>query len=165
MDSLKFHQLLNYYPAIGMVLAALLLAVGLGRGSESARRYGLRLVFAVALLTLVVVFTGEFASWDTPLYQGTRGEALAQHRLIGTVAFAIVEIAGIAALTALLRSGRYGRNGRAAAMIAFVLTVVASVLLVTVIFRGRQVKWAVIDPGPQPAVVRSIEMEKQLWHA
>lgn len=153
MDSLKVHQLLNYYPAIGMVLGALLLAFGLARGSESARRNGLRLVFAIALLTLVVVFAGEFASWDTALYTGPRGEALAQHRMMATVAFAIVEIAGIAALIALLRSGRDGRNGRVAAMIAFAMTVVAAVLLVTVIFRGRQVKWANARPEPAPVVV------------
>lgn len=156
MDSLKLHQLLNYYPAIGTVAGAVLLAFGLARASRGVTRFALRLVFAVALLTLAVVFTGEFASWDISLYTASRGEALEQHKIMATAAFAVVEMAGAVSLVGLLRSENHGTQGRWAVLAAFALTIVASVMLVVVIFRGRQVKWASFDPGPRPVSARPI---------
>lgn len=151
MDSLKLHQLLNYYPAIGMVIGTLVLAIGIARGRPRPTLFALKLVFIVALLTVVVAFTGEFASWDSALYTGARGEALAQHRSMATTAFAVVIAAGAASLVALLRSHRHGANGRRAVLIAFALMIIASVLLVVVIFRGRYVKWAGVGPLLKPS--------------
>lgn len=156
MDSLKLHQLLNYYPAIGMIAGAIVLAIGFILGNAGAIRFALRLVFVVALLTLVVAFTGEFASWDKAIYTGTRGEAVKQHRIMATVALAVVELAGIVSLVALIRSGKDRTVGRWAVMIASALTMIASVLLVAVILRGRQVKWAEAGPELRPAAARSI---------
>ena len=156
MDSLKLHQLLNYYPAIGMIAGAIVLAVGLALGNAGAVRFALKLVVVVALLTIVVAFAGEFASWDTALYAGTRGEALGRHKILGTVAFAVVELAGVASLVVLRRLSRDRTKGKWAVMIAAALAIIASVLLVTVILRGRQVKWAEAGPELRPAEGRSI---------
>jgi len=148
MDSLKLHQLINYYPAIGMVLGSIVLAVGLVRSNGRARRFGLRVVVFVALLTVLVVFTGEFASWERTATSGPSSEALSNHKLMGTAAFAVTTLAGIAAFVAIRRTRSPGRDGRWALMTAFALAVAASVLLTTTVFRGRQVKWAgaVIPP-------------------
>lgn len=148
MDSLKIHQLINYYPAIGMVLGSIVLAVGLVRSNGGARLFGLRVVVFVALLTVIVVFTGEFASWDHTARSGGTAAALSNHRLMGTAAFAVTSLAGIASFVAIRRMKHPGRDGRWALITAFALAVAASVLLTTTVFRGRQVKWAgaVIPP-------------------
>ena len=156
MDSLKLHQLLNYYPAIGMIAGAIVLTIGLVLGKAGAIRFALKLVLVVALLTIVVAFAGEFASWDTALYAGTRGEALGRHKILGTVAFAVVELAGVASLVGLRRLSRDRTNGKWAVMITAALAIIASVLLVTVILRGRQVKWAEAGPELRPSAVPSI---------
>ncbi len=152
MDSLKLHQLLNYYPAILLVASTLLLAIGMVRGGIGAKRFGLRLIFIAALLTLVVAFTGEFASWDASLYSGARADALLRHKHMATTAFAATEIAGVAALVALLRFGNGGDKGKVATMVAFAVAIIASVLLVTTIFKGRQIKWAVLPHDLRPPV-------------
>lgn len=180
MDSLKLHQLINYYPAIGMVIGAIVLAVGLVRSNGGISLFALRLMVFVALLTVIVVFTGEFASWDPTARTAAAGEALSSHKLMGTVAFAVTTLAGIAAFTAIRRTRHGGRNGRWALMAAFALSVAASVLLTTTVFRGRQVKWAatvfyssVVERSlyrqtatNNPLISRSeTEERRTLWHA
>jgi len=156
MDSLKLHQLLNYYPAIGMILASIVLAVGLVRSNHRVRLFALRLVVLVAVLTLIVVFTGEFASWDPTTRTAAAGEALSSHKIMGTAAFAGTTLAGIAAFVAIRRTRHGGRDGRWALMTAFALAVAASVLLTTTVFRGRQVKWAAAVLDHRPIVGRCL---------
>ena len=61
MTYLNLHLLLNYYPAIFAALATIILAAGLYFGKPGAYRAALKLLVFVFLLTLIVVFLGEFA--------------------------------------------------------------------------------------------------------
>ncbi|MBK9155362.1 MAG: hypothetical protein IPM25_14305 [Chloracidobacterium sp.] len=171
MDSLKIHQLINYYPAIGMVLGSIVLAVGLVRSNGRIRLFALRLMVFVAILTIFVVFAGEFANWDPTVRTAAANEALRNHKLMGTAAFAVTTLAGIAAYVAIRRTRNGGRDGRWALMTAFALSVAASVLLSTTVFRGRQVKWAgaVIPPtavaGLRQPTLNQVEERRTIWHA
>ncbi|MGD9590650.1 MAG: hypothetical protein AB7Q37_10910 [Pyrinomonadaceae bacterium] len=180
MDSLKIHQMLNYYPVIGMILGAALLAVGLVRSSHRIRLFALRLVIFAAILTTFVVFAGEFANWDPTVRTAAANEALRQHRLMGTAAFAVTTLAGIVAYVAIRRTENAGRNGRWALMTAVAIAVAASVLLTTAVFRGRHVKWAgaiissisAMQNSGRPAggglrqpTLKQVEERRTIWHA
>jgi len=165
MDALKLHLLLNYYPAIGFILGSLVFVTAIRFKGLSAQRFGLKMVFFFALLTIAVVLTGEIASHTGGAYTGSRAGALEGHKFMATAAFAGVTATGIAALIGLMRGRRDPERGKSVYTIFLILAAISSVLLVTAILRGRQVKWAVQIPDPSPAVLRSIDTEKKLWHA
>lgn len=151
MDVLKLHVLLNYYPAIGVVIATIALATGLWFRNTNLTRFTLKSFVFLAVLTVVVVFAGEIAGWATEWYSGPRKAALTSHRITATIAFAATTLTGIAAVVALIRGRSVSERGRWAAFTTLVLGVIASVILVTTIFKGRQVKWAdtTATPGIQ----------------
>jgi hypothetical protein len=165
MDALRLHLLLNYYPAIGFILGSIIFVGAIRFRSLSAQRFALKLVFFFAVLTLAVFLTGEIASHTPGNYTGARADALTGHRLIATAALLAVAATGIAALVGLIRGRRDRVAGRSISTILLILAAISSVLLVTAIIRGRQVKWAAAVPQLGPAVIRSIDTEKKLWHA
>jgi uncharacterized membrane protein len=165
MDALKLHLLLNYYPAIGFILGTVVFIAAIRFRSLQAQRFALKLVFFFAVLTIAVVLTGEIASHTPGIYTGARADALAGHKLIGTAAFVAAVATGIAALIGLIRGRRDAERGKNVYTVFLILAAISSVLLVTTILRGRQVKWAVSISGPSPKILRSIDTEKKLWHA
>lgn len=165
MDALKLHLLLNYYPAIGFILGTVVFIAAIRFRSNPAKRFGLKLVFFFAVLTVGVVLTGEIASHGGEPYTTAHADALARHRFTANLTFVVVAAAGIAALIGLIRGRRDPERGKAVYTIFLILAVISSVLLVTTILRGRQVKWAVSISGPSPKILRSIDTEKKLWHA
>jgi cell division protein FtsW (lipid II flippase) len=165
MDALRVHLLLNYYPAIGIILGTIIFIGAIRFRSLPAQRFALKLVFFFALLTLAVVLTGEIASHAVEPYSPARANAVASHKVIATATFLAVVATGIAALVALIRGRRDPERGKGIYTIFIILAVLSSVLLVTTILRGRQIKWAVAIPGSSPAVLRSIDTEKKIWHA
>lgn len=166
MDALKLHLVLNYYPAIGFVIATLIFIGAIRFRSVPAQRFALKLIVFLALLTLGVVLTGEFAGRAQELYlDGARAAALEGHKIFGTIAFVLVEATGITALVSLVRGRRVAESGKSVYTIILLLAAISSVLLIAVVLKGRQVKWAVEIPGTRLALLTSIDMEKRIWHA
>lgn len=139
---MKLHVLLNYYPAIGMVMATLALVAGLWFRNGRFVGFVLKAFVVLAILTLFVVLTGEFASWAVDRYSGDRKEALQAHKISATIAFAATTLTGIAAGIALFRGRGDSGRGKWATVAALVLAIAASAVLVATIFKGRYVKWA-----------------------
>ncbi|MEO8041674.1 MAG: hypothetical protein ABI646_03590 [Acidobacteriota bacterium] len=164
MDALKLHLLLNYYPAIALIIGTLIFVGGIRFKSVSAQQFALKMIIFFALFTLAVVLTGEIASHPVELYAGARADTLRSHKLTARIAFAMVVATGIAALIA-LRDRRRPESGKWAYTIFLILAVISSVLLVTTILKGRQVKWTVESPDMRPGLQRSIDTEKKIWHA
>ena len=162
MDALKLHLLLNYYPAIGMVIAAVVLASGTWLGRALTQRLGLKIIAVTVLLALAVAFTGEFAGMAEMQRTGPRADALTAHKLSGTAAFVTALIAGVLAVIGLVRGSTDAERPRRLYAITLIIAVASSVLFIATIFKGRQVKWAAQST---PAVLRLIETENKLWHA
>lgn len=165
MDALRLHLLLNYYPAIGFILGSIIFVGAIRFRSLPAQRFALKLVFFFAMLTLAVVLTGEIASHTPGLYTGARADAVAGHKLIATAAFVAVVATGLSALTGLILGRRDPDRGKSVYTIFIILAAISSVLLVTAILRGRQVKWTVAILDPRPAILKAIDTEKKIWHA
>ena len=161
MDALKLHLLINYYPAIGIVIATAVLAAGLWLRNVRAKRFALKVIFVMAILTVGVVFSGEFASWSEEPQAGPRADALETHKITATLAFAAVLGAGVSALVGLIRGRVDAERPKTAYVFVLIFAVVASALLIATILKGRQVKWAAMGV---PAVYKSIETENRLWH-
>lgn len=166
MDVLKLHLLLNYYPAIGFVIATLIFVGAIRFRSLPAQRFALKLIVFFALLTFGVALTGEFAGRiQESQIDGARAAALEGHKIFATIAFVLVEATGVVALVSLVRGRRDAERGKKLYTIFLLLATVSSVLLVAVVLKGRQVKWAAAIPGMRPALLTSIDMEKRIWHA
>ncbi len=162
MDALKLHLILNYYPAIGMVIASGILVVGAWHRRAATQRLGLKIVVVSVLFTLAVAFTGEFAGMAETQTSGPRADALSSHKISGTTAFVMALIAGIMAVAGLVRGRTDAERPKRLYAITLIVAVVSSVLLITTIFKGRQVKWA---SNGAPAVFRTTDTENKLWHA
>jgi len=145
MDALKVHLLLNYYPAIGMVIGSLVLAAGWWQGRIRTQRLGLKIVLFTFVVAIAVAFSGEFAGLAAEPKVGPRAEALNVHKLNGTAAFVTGLAAGITALIGLLRGRADAERPKRLYLIAMILAIASSVLFITTIFKGRQVKWTAVN--------------------
>ena len=162
MDALKLHLILNYYPAIGMVIASGILAVGAWHRRPATQRLGLKIVVISVALTLAVAFTGEFAGMAETQKTGPRADALSSHKISGTAAFVMALIAGITAVVGLVQGRTDAGRPKRLYVLALIVTVALSALFIATIFKGRQVKWAADNA---PAIFRSTDTENKLWHA
>lgn len=163
MDVLKLHILINYYPAIGIIIATLLLGGGMWFGRNGAKRFALKLFVALAVLTFCVALAGEAASWTYAAESGERMAALSGHKHFATTALAATVITGILSVIGLTRRRNDKDRRSSFYAIVLVLAIAASTLLVLTILRGRNIKWAV--SGHNAIFTRLIVTENNLWHA
>lgn len=162
---LKLHILFNYYPAIGIIIVTLLLAAGLWLGKTRWKRLALKLFVFLAILTFFVALAGEAASWATDWYSGQRAASLTAHKHFATLAFSLTAVTGIAALVALVRGSPTSDRGTSFYAMVLLLAIASSILLVTAILKGRQVKWVAAHPSESSTLLVSIDTEKKLCHA
>ncbi len=156
MDVLKLHLLLNYYPAIGFVMGTVVLALGYLFRNSGGKRLALKILALMALFTIAVVFTGEFAGRAAEAaFEGSRAEALLSHKIAATAAFAAVLITGIASVVGIVRGKLDASRPRTTYFVVLIFSLLASILLINTILKGRHVKWAF---GPT-------HTENKLWHA
>lgn len=159
MDALKVHLLVNYYPAIGFVIGALVLALGYITQSAPRKRFALKIIALMALFTVAVAITGEFAGQAVKAtIEGSRAAALETHKLIATAALVTVLFAGIASVVGIVRGKVDAELPRFAYAVVLLLSIVASTLLIAAIFKGRHIKWAA-DLNP------TTTENNKLWHA
>ncbi|MBK9215695.1 MAG: hypothetical protein IPM59_08840 [Chloracidobacterium sp.] len=162
MDALKLHLLLNYYPAIGMVIGSLVLAAGWWRNRARTQRFGIKVVLVTVAVAIAVAFTGEFAGLAAEPSAGPRANALNAHKLSATAASVTALVAGIFGLVALIRGRADAERPKRLYAIAMIFAIVSSVLFIATIFKGRQVKWA--DKNATQ-INRPSKLENKLWHA
>lgn len=162
MDSLKLHLLLNYYPAIGFVVATTVLAGGLWFRKLKAKRFALKLILFVSVITIAVVFSGEFANLSNGSIDGPRAGAIQTHKLTGTLAFVSVLAAGAASIVGLIRGKTYDKPLGRAFLAALLFAIAASILLTMTVIKGRQIKWTAVS---RHTVNKIIDTENKLWHA
>lgn len=165
MTYLKLHLLLNYYPAIFAALATIILAAGLYFGKPGAYRAALKLRVFVFLLTLIVVFLGEFAGMYAGASEGPRAAALERHKLTGTAGFVTVAVTGIAALVANIRLRKRPDVTRRAQAIMLLLAALSTALLIASVLAGRSIKSAAAARADIFINTNSTEMENNKWHA
>ncbi len=165
MDALKLHILFNYYPAIGVVLATLLLGAGLWWRKAAVKRFALKLFVVLAVLTFFVALAGEAASWAADPYGDARSAALTGHKHFARTAFAIIAITGIASFIGLVRTDADPDRRDLFSVVVLILAAASSVLLVTAVLKGRQVKWAVALPTESSILLSSTNTENKQWHA
>lgn len=160
MDAEKLHLLMNYYPAIFMTAGTALLAAGLLAGKGGLTRFALWLIAGVALLTLVVVMTGEAAGWNEAAAEGTeRFAAIHSHKVAATAATAAAALTGIASITSLIRGRRDPARAKKVTAVAFLLAVAASILLTNTVLKGREMRASSSIFNKQ-----QIKVEKTIWH-
>jgi len=165
MDTLRLHVLLNYYPAIGVIIGTFLLAAGMWFRNARWKRFALKLFVFLAVLTFFVALAGEVASWATDWYSEQRAAALTAHKHFATTAFVVTAITGITAVVGLVRSSADSDRGNSFYAVILVLSIASSILLVATILKGRQVKWVATVPMESSKVLVSNDTEKILWHA
>jgi hypothetical protein len=145
MDATKLHLILNYYPAIAIVIGTVMLAASFWRGSERLKRASLKLFIIVAAFTFPVLVSGEVAGGSgerNGTYTGVTAESLERHKSLARPAFLMVEACGIAAFAGLLLMRRGSTAVRWVLPLTLVIAIAASAAAMTTIYLGRQVKWA-----------------------
>ncbi|MEZ5305615.1 MAG: hypothetical protein R2684_00570 [Pyrinomonadaceae bacterium] len=165
MDALKLHILFNYYPAIGFIIATLVLTAGMWLRNVGAKRFAMKLFVALAILTFCVAFAGEVASWAYLADSSSRMAALTGHKHFATTAFAATVITGILSLIGLARTRKGQDRGSGFYVTLLLVAIASSVLLMTTILRGRHIKWAVAVPTERSISLSSVDTENKLWHA
>jgi len=126
MNAAQVHLMLNHVPVIGVILATLLLAVGLGMRSRDVVRVTFGLFVVLALSGVVVYLTGEPVEEMVEDQPGVEHETLEAHEEFSLPATIALGIVGLVSLVGLIRSWRAERVPRGLAIATFVLAIIAS---------------------------------------
>ncbi|HET6797819.1 MAG TPA: DUF2231 domain-containing protein [Gemmatimonadales bacterium] len=149
------HLALNHVPVIGILLVVLLLGAGVVRRNSELERTSYWLLAGLALIAVVVYFTGEPAE---ELVEGLPGysEAMIEHHeevaLIATVGIVVL---GLAAVVGLIRARRQREapSGSYSKILLLLSLVVGGVMMWTANL-GGQIRHTEIRPSAQaPAQV------------
>lgn len=124
MDPVHLHLMLNHIPVIGMAFASVLLAYGLIRGQNDVTRVALLAIVVLAVMTFVVVRTGEGAEDPVERLADVVEPAIHPHEEAGEAALIAAIVAGVLALGVLFLSRSKERVLRLGAVIVFLATVV-----------------------------------------
>ena len=106
MSTVHLHLLLNHVPVIGILAVAFVLIVAFARKNDAIGKLGLAMLVGIALVTIVVYFTGEPAEEAVEDLAGVSESLIHSHEEAAEVAFIATALAGLAALGLLLRSAR-----------------------------------------------------------
>lgn len=147
------HLALNHVPVIGILLVVLLLGAGVVRRNSELERTSYWLLAGLALIAVVVYFTGEPAE---ELVEGLPGysEAMIEHHeevaLIATVGIVVL---GLAAVVGLIRARRQREapSGSYSKILLLLSLVVGGVMMWTANL-GGQIRHTEIRPSAQAPV-------------
>jgi hypothetical protein len=103
MDATRVHLFLNYFPITGELLGIVLLLLGLWKGSERAKRFGLYAFCLTALLTFGVFGSGEAAGSGAGLLVGPVWTNIVDHKSSAMPTFAAIEASGVIAVIGLFK--------------------------------------------------------------
>jgi uncharacterized membrane protein len=149
------HLALNHVPVIGILLVVLLLGAGVVRRNSELERTSYWLLAGLALIAVVVYFTGEPAE---ELVEGLPGysEAMIEHHeevaLIATVGIVVL---GLAAVVGLIRARRQREApSDSYSKILLLLSLVVGGVMMWTANLGGQIRHTEIRPSAQaPAQV------------
>jgi hypothetical protein len=146
MDPVHVHLALNHVPVIGIGFGLLLLIAAIVRGNEESQRFALGAFILVALLTLVVYFTGEPTEEAVEHLPGVSESMIDHHKQVATISLAGTLIVGAASLVGLLGFART-RLPRWFVGVVLVLALTGQGLMVWTGNTGGQIRHSEIRAG------------------
>lgn len=141
MDALKLHLILNYYPAIGLFIGALMMIGGFWRRSDRLKRAAMKVFLVIAVFAFPVYVAGEIAAASDGAYTGAT-ESLNLHKGFARPAFLLIELTGLAAIVGLVAARRCHHALRWTSPAILLLAVITCGVVLTTVYLGRQAKWA-----------------------
>lgn len=117
------------------------LIVSFWLNNDRAKRAGLLILIAAALVSLPVFVSGEISGGQSSL-TGAFAAALEQHKAAARPAFLAISAAGIAALVGLILGVRRSKFARIGISVALIFGVAATLMVIRATYIGRQIKWA-----------------------
>ena len=102
MSIVHLHLMLNHVPVVGILFVVVLFAAALVRRNDTLARTALLTCVVLALVAVVVYFTGEPAEEAVEHLPGTSEAALERPESLALVATILLGIAGVASATTLV---------------------------------------------------------------
>ena len=94
MDQAHLHLVLNHFPILGSFFGAFVLSYGLIKKNRTIKRFGLLVIFLVAVATIPAYVTGEAAEHATEDLYGSSHHMLEEHEDLAKIAFPIMLVLG-----------------------------------------------------------------------
>ena len=102
MNTAHWHLILNHFPIIGTLGGIVVLFYGLIRKSNDTKVLGALLILAMAIISIVVMETGEAAEELVEKIPGINEAAMEAHEDAAKIANAILLLSGASALISLV---------------------------------------------------------------
>lgn len=134
MEQVHWHLLLNHYPIVATLIAAILLVAGLVSKNKALRRSALIIMVSSALITIPVFLTGEGAEEVVEHIEGITHDIIHEHEEMGEKAMWVVQVMGALALISLLLM----RRKHALEKIVTIITLLASLAAFGLMARTSQ---------------------------
>lgn len=96
INGAHIHLMVNHFPVVGMLLILLLFLYGLARGSEEIQKAGLGAFVLLALMTVPVYLSGEFAEKAVKDLPGVTEAFIGRHEEMAGLSLVLIEALGIA---------------------------------------------------------------------
>lgn len=151
MNWAHVHLALNHVPVLGTVFLVLLLGIGMLKRSFEIQKLALQGLLLLALVSIPIKFTGDFAAEQSAEAAGWDKALVLQHEESADQATAGVFLMGIATLASLLLNRKKAAYPRWAVLVPLLLGAVTIVLMV----RTAQAGGLINHPEIRPAAGKS----------
>lgn len=147
MNIAHWHLLLNHFPIIGTLGGIVVLTYGWMRKNNDTSLLGLVLIAAMAVMSVVVMQTGEGAEDLVEKLPGVSEAAIGAHEDAAKVANILLIISGVLALVAMVFQVKQHRLQTAARLVTLLLALVAFGAMANTGYLGGQIRHTEIQTG------------------
>lgn len=147
MNTAHWHLILNHFPIIGTLGAIVVLIYGWARKNNDTSLLGLILLAAMAVMSVVVMQTGEGAEELVEKLPGVSEAALEAHEEAAKVANILLIVSGVLALVAASLQIRKHRLQSAARMLTLLLALIAFGAMGYTGYLGGKIRHTEIQSG------------------
>jgi hypothetical protein len=164
MSWVHIHLMTNHVPVIGAVIGLLLLAVAVFWRSEDLKKFSLYYFVGLALVTLLVFFTGEPAEEAIEHTAGISEALIERHEEASHFGLIAIELVALVSLTALLwpKLKLIQRDWFSRTMLALVMLAVATMAWVANL--GGQIRHTEISSSQEAGQAAQVQDQEDMRH-
>ena len=159
IDAAHLHLMINHFPIIGTLIGGLLMAYALLHRDKSLQRVVLVMWLILAVMTPLVMKTGEEAEEKVENIAGISGKVIHEHEEAAELSLWLIIGLGIASLATLF-IGKVKNNNSTLTMLTFVLSLIVIGSMIRTGYLGGQIRHST-TAAANTAVVTGGEVEEE----
>lgn len=147
MNATHIHLLLNHFPIIGTMIAAIVLTIGLIKKNNLVIRISAFLIAGIAIITIPVFLTGEPAEESVEKLPGVSNLMIEQHEDFAQIALWLMELSGAISLVYLFINFKNNVLNVFSKYALFLFVILTIIMMSATGYYGGQIRHSELNSG------------------